>query len=495
MSTAASLRSGPGIVDTGFHIPHLRLDRAEISRFHGWSQGLGSVALAGTRAFAGSDEDTLTLAVDAVRRARTSARRLGTDVRPDALYFASTTAPFADRSNAGLIAVASGIGSQTAVADFAGTLRAGTSALMAACERAALGRFSVAVGADMRRARAASQAEQAFGDAAAAIVTGDRGVIATLLGTSTESFDLVDHYRQQGEPVDYVWEDRWLRDVGYLGEVTRVVSAFLQSAGVKADEIDHLCLPVGSLRVAASLGSAIGAPASALSTQVLSTVGDTGTAAPLLQLVEALSRAEPRQRILVIGFGQGVDVLLFEVTDEITAWRRNSELSRDPGFVTSYARYLTLREMIDIDLGMRAEADKGTAMPAAFRHRDFLNRLVGGRCTKCDTYQLPAHVTCVNPGCRANGPQEPYSFADSHARIISFTEDRLTFTVDPPARFGMVEFDEGARFMMDLADVDGRQLEVGTRVRMAFRIKDKDRIRAFRRYFWKAVPLDSEGVR
>jgi uncharacterized OB-fold protein len=146
-----------------------------------------------------------------------------------------------------------------------------------------------------------------------------------------------------------------------------------------------------------------------------------------------------------------------------------------------------------MDLGMRAEVDKGTAMPAAYRHRDFLTRLVGGRCTACDTYQLPMHPICVNPECRQVDTQEPYSFADSVGRVVTFTEDRLTFTVDPPARFGMIEFEEGARFMVDFADVDGCDLAVGTRVTMAFRIKDKDRVRTFRRYFWKAVPLQESG--
>ena len=32
------------------------------------------------------------------------------------------------------------------------------------------------------------------------------------------------------------------------------------------------------------------------------------------------------------------------------------------------------------------------------------------------------------------------------------------------------------------------ELEVGTPVRFIFRIKDFDRVRGFRRYFWKATP-------
>ena len=40
---------------------------------------------------------------------------------------------------------------------------------------------------------------------------------------------------------------------------------------------------------------------------------------------------------------------------------------------------------------------------------------------------------------------------------------------------------------MELTDIEPGQLAVGDAVRFAFRVKDFDRQRAFRRYFWKAV--------
>ncbi len=46
----------------------------------------------------------------------------------------------------------------------------------------------------------------------------------------------------------------------------------------------------------------------------------------------------------------------------------------------------------------------------------------------------------------------------------------------------------GGRFMDDFTDVDPALVEVGAPVTMAFRIKQFDERRGFRRYFWKAVP-------
>ena len=45
--------------------------------------------------------------------------------------------------------------------------------------------------------------------------------------------------------------------------------------------------------------------------------------------------------------------------------------------------------------------------------------------------------------------------------------------------------------MADLTDIaPGAELEVGAAMKMVFRIKDFDGMRDFRRYFWKATPVE-----
>jgi uncharacterized OB-fold protein len=78
--------------------------------------------------------------------------------------------------------------------------------------------------------------------------------------------------------------------------------------------------------------------------------------------------------------------------------------------------------------------------------------------------------------------------------VLSWTIDRLTYTADPPASYGMVEFDGGGRLMMDFGDVPPEGVAVGTRMRMTFRVKDRDEERGFTRYFWKAAPTELEEV-
>ena len=79
------------------------------------------------------------------------------------------------------------------------------------------------------------------------------------------------------------------------------------------------------------------------------------------------------------------------------------------------------------------------------------------------------------------------------ARIKSYTADRLTYSPDPPACYGMVEFEEGGRVMIDFTDIDAEALKVGQPMQMMFRIKDIDQSRGFSRYYWKAAPVAAKA--
>jgi uncharacterized OB-fold protein len=124
-----------------------------------------------------------------------------------------------------------------------------------------------------------------------------------------------------------------------------------------------------------------------------------------------------------------------------------------------------------------------------YRNRDMIQGLVGGKCRQCGTIQYPRQHYCVNPSCNALHSQDDYCFAETQGKVMSYTADSLTYSPDPPTYFGMVQFDAGGRMMMDFTDVDPGTFDVGQKVGMMFRIKDLDPNRGFRRYFWKAAPV------
>ena len=55
-----------------------------------------------------------------------------------------------------------------------------------------------------------------FGDGAAAAPGRQRCAIATFVASRSVHADLVDHFRQSGDSHDYGWEERWVRDEGYM---------------------------------------------------------------------------------------------------------------------------------------------------------------------------------------------------------------------------------------------------------------------------------------
>ena len=224
--------------------------------------------------------------------------------------------------------------------------------------------------------------------------------------------------------------------------------------------------------------------------------GVTGAAHPLVMLVRALEEARPGERIVVAGFGQGSDALCFEVTERIGDLPPRTGISgslANGRTSDNYLKFLKFRDLIITEEGIRAEAPSQTAMTTLWRKRKMILGLVGGRCTVCGTPQFPKTDVCVNPECGAFHSQEDYEFADVPAVIKSFTGDMLAVSVNPPAIYGMVQFEGGGRFMADFTDCELDDLAVGMPVRMVFRIHHVDRERGFTGYFWKATPVVHKG--
>ena len=105
------------------------------------------------------------------------------------------------------------------------------------------------------------------------------------------------------------------------------------------------------------------------------------------------------------------------------------------------------------------------------------------------TCSFPKSAIPVNPAIEGPEPLEDVRLADEQASIVSVTADRLNFSPDPPFDFGLVQFDNGARVLMEMVDRPASDFKVGDRVRMRLRIKSQNVRLGFRTYFWKAAPV------
>ncbi|MCC6609688.1 MAG: hydroxymethylglutaryl-CoA synthase family protein [Burkholderiales bacterium] len=477
-----------GIAACGGYVPRLRLARRAIVEANAWfNPGLKSHA-AGARAICNWDEDAMTMAVEAARDC------LASDGVPeiDTLLLASTTLPFLERHNAGVVRAALALPEHMMTLDVTASQRAATSALITALQ-ARRGRpgGALVVAAEQRRARTASAQELSYGDAAAALVIAETTTpIAEFIGAHQVAVDFVDHYRGQHAPFDYQWEERWIRDEGYLKIVPRTLRGLAAATGLAAAQIGRLVIPVGR-SAAQAIAKAIGAPPQSVCDDLSQGVGDSGAAHPLVMLAHALEHAVAGEIIVAVGWGQGCDAIAFRATGAAAHRRVGGGIGQSiaRGVAdANYMRYLAFNRLVEQEQGMRAEADRQTALSAFYRHRDMVTALVGGRCVRCGTPQFPPSSVCVNPECQARGEQEPFRFADAPAHVQSWTADNLTYCPDPPQYFGMIVFEGGGRMMVDFTDVDRETIATGAPVRMVFRVKERDSRRGFVKYFWKAVP-------
>jgi len=475
-----------GITSYGAYIPLQRISRKVISSATGWSTSAAS--LPGEKAVANYDEDSLTMAVAAAIDCLNGLER----EKIDSLYFATTTPPYRERQNAGIIATTLDLRNDIRTSDFSDSLKAGTSALLAACDAVKAGSdASVMVCAsDCRLGKAGSPQEVMFGEGAASLLLGNSDVVASLEGFYSLSYDFMDQWRADGDKYNRMWEDRWVRDQGYTKFIPEAISGLLKKYGLEIKDFAKVVFPCIYLREHGAIAKKLQLDPAQIQQEMLTTVGDTGTAHSLMMLVAALEDAKPGDKILVASYGNGSDAMFFQVTEQVEkpngrmGIRKHLESRKE---LNSYERYSSFRDVIPMETGFRGEV--GPSMVSMmWRERKTILGLVGSRCKKCGTPQYPSQRVCVNPDCGAIDEMEEYRFADKKGRLFSYTGDSLAFSASPPELYGIVEFEGGGRFNFNLTDCDLDSLSVDMPVEMSFRKKYADTVRGIHGYFWKAMP-------
>lgn len=474
-----------GILACAAYLPRWRIERSTISKAIGWSRGMSAPGK-GTRSFAHWDEDCITMAVEAARGLVAQRESF------DSVELASTTAPFADRNNAGIVREALNLDPACRPFDLGGSRRSASSRL-AQCLEARKGRHLL-IASDCVDARPGSESEMLLGHGAAAVALGpagaENGLLARCLASQSLHEDFVDQYRMGNQRFDYRLESRWIRDAGTRGQLKALIGAALEAAGVDAEAIDYLVISATE-SVSRTVARDCGMEGAQRPAELEARIGLCGTAHALLGLAWALEQAQPGQHMLVAGLGQGADVLILKVERAAPLSGKPLGVQMQQGRMEeNYSRYAGLRGLMPIDGGIRAERDNRTAQSAHYRRHQDLTGFVGGRCNDCGQLQYPRTAVCVE--CHAPDTQAPEPMADLVGHINSYTEDWLAFSPRPPLIFGSVHFPGGANLTMEFGDFLPGEAEVGQPIRMAFRIKDVDSRRHFQRYFWKPVPLDAE---
>jgi len=465
-----------GITGWGTHLPYPRLDRSTIRGVAGSGGGTG----AGTRTVASYDEDTTTMGAEAARGALRGRGDRGD--RLQSLWFATTEPAYADRTNATLLHAVLRLDRTIPAYDATGSVRSAMAVFRAGWQGPG---SSLVVTSDTRTGLPGGPDEAAGGDAAAALLIGDgEQVLAEIVAWESVTEEFLDRWRTPGAPASRLWEERF-GEARYTELGAEALKLALGKAGIAADAVDHLIVAGLHDRAVASIQRASGVSADRITDRLASTVGNPGAAQPALLLAAALEAASPGQNVVLLSLADGADAVVLRTTQALASYRpwRSVRTQAAAGAHLAYGRYLHWRGMLPVEPPRRPEPGRVSA-PAAHRNAGWKYGFMAGRGGGGDATSDTVHL----PPTAQDDTRTPV--ADALATIVTFTVDRLSYSLSPPVVFAIVDFDGGGRLPVELTDVDAGEVAIGGRIEMTFRrLATSDGIH---NYFWKARPVREE---
>jgi 3-hydroxy-3-methylglutaryl CoA synthase len=466
----------PGILSYGAYVPPTRLALALIA---------GRPAKEGEpeKAVAWNDEDAVTMAVTAAANCLRGFDR----AQVDAVMFASTTLPFAEKQGAALLARALDLPRAARTADFAGSLRAGTTALRAASDAVAAGSAGrvLVVASDCRMGAPRSGLEANLGDGAVAFLVADADPIATLDAGWAFADEIVDTWRTAGDPFVHSWEDRFVVQEGYEPGIVQGVRGLFEATGAKPADFSRAILYAPDARSHAAAVRALGFAKDRVQDPLFGRLGNTGASFALLQLAAALETARPGDRLLVASYGDGAEALAVSATERIEKLEARRGVSWHLArrrAVKSYDRYLKARGLEVTEYA--APRDQGLSATIHFRERDEDVSFVGHKCQRCGAVQFPQQRVCET--CFSRDAFVRHRLSDRVGRVLTYTFDFFFPSPDPPTVVTITEVD-GARVHLQLVNVAPEDVKLDMPVEFEFRRIHQAGGRP--NYYWKATPL------
>jgi hydroxymethylglutaryl-CoA synthase len=345
-----------GIVGYGAFIPRRRIKLEEIAKVWGadapaYRRGLQLHE----KSVPGTDEDTITMSVEASRNAFARAG----DVNPKdigALYIGSESHPYAVKPSGTVVAEAIGATPEIHIADLEFACKAGTQGMYLAHSLVKAGEmdFAMGIAADTSQGAPGDALEYSAAAGAAAFIFGkdDDKIIADVLYTYSWTTDTPDFWRR--EYMHYPRHgSRYTGEPAYFRHTLSSAKGIMEKAGMKPSELTYAIFhqPNGKFPIRA--GKKLGFTMEQLEPGWLSPwLGNTYSGASPMGLTAVLDIAKPGDLILLTSFGSGAgsDSFIFEVGDRIDAVRDLAQKTRpqldENKIYVDYGTYAKLRGKI-----------------------------------------------------------------------------------------------------------------------------------------------------
>ncbi len=337
-----------GIVGYGAYVPRFRIKTGEIARVWGKdgseiAEGLGVFS----KAVADSDEDTVTISVEAARNALARAGINPAEI--GALFVGSESHPYAVKPTGTIVAEALGVSQSLFLADYEFACKAGTAAIQTcyAFVKAGECKYGLAIGADTAQGQPGDALEYTAASGGAAFVIG-KEPLAEIEGTYSFTTDTTDFWRRDQRKYPSHGH-RFTGEPAYFTHVAGATRGLMEKLGLKSSDFDWAVFHMPNAKFPQKAFKQFGIPQEKFAPGLVVTeLGNSYSGSSIVGLTAILDVAKPGQRILLTSYGSGAggDSFSLKVTDKILERRNKAPSTKwyfDRKQYVDYGTYVKMR--------------------------------------------------------------------------------------------------------------------------------------------------------
>ncbi len=313
-----------GIVGYGSYVPKYRIRVEEIARQWGadaesYRKGL----MVEEKSVPAPDQDTITMSVEASRRALARAGIRASDI--GAVYVGSESHPYAVKPSGTTLGEAIGATPDAHCADFEFACKAGTEAMFVALQLVKAGsmKYALAVGADTSQGAPGDALEYTASAGAAAFIMGKDNLIASCELTFSFMSDTPDFWRREHQFYPQ-HGGRFTGEPAYFKHVYQCGKTMLDKSGLKPSDFAYAVFHQPNGKFPTKVGQMLGFSKDQISQGLLCPkIGNTYSGSSPLGLTAILDVSNPGDLIFMVSYGSGAgsDGFIWKITDRISRVR------------------------------------------------------------------------------------------------------------------------------------------------------------------------------
>lgn len=343
-----------GIVGYGAHLPRHRIKVEEIAKV--WGQDAESYKkglMLREKSVPPPDMDTITLAVEAARRALKRAVVVN-PVDIGAIYIGSESHPYAVKPSGTTVAEAIGATPDIHCADFEFACKAGSEAMFVALSHVASSymKYALAIAADTSQGAPGDALEFSAAAGAGAFIMGNDNLIAECLFTHSFMTDTPDFWRREHQFYPQ-HGGRFTGEEAYFKHTKGASNAILKKSGMKPTDFAYAVFHQPNGKFPQKVAFELGFTQEQINPGWLApTLGNTYSGASPIGLTATLDVAKPGDLIFMCSYGSGAgsDSFIWKVTDRITQARdlavKTRKLLEENVMYVQYGTYAKFRHKI-----------------------------------------------------------------------------------------------------------------------------------------------------